>query len=257
MPIVASTISHSHRLARGAGAATGRRPGAALLRKSSAEPTDGSGAGMSTTVAVTENFPPAEEETCGLGKLFRRKIPVRVDRYESGCTPPAQGFSLPAMAPPAKPTKKGSSMSVLCLLGRRLSASPAKLSTGRVAFAALMLLSGGCRMCCPAYDYCSPTNPHGDQSWCCDHGRRGSYFSGDAAYYGEQVVGEETVVEGAPQQAPAAPMNENIQDTLPPVPANVNPAPNPAPAPPPVPRGPMTSRGRSTVMMPSSSRRTR
>jgi len=120
--------------------------------------------------------------------------------------------------------------------------------------AALLLLSGGCRMCCPAFDYCSPTNPHGDQSMCCDHGRRGSYFNGDGGYYGEQVVGEETIVEGAP--AEAVPMDQNIQDALPPAanpPANVV----PAPAPPPVPRGPMTSRGRSTVMTPSSSRRTR
>jgi len=133
-----------------------------------------------------------------------------------------------------------------------------KLSVGRVLSAALLLLSGGCKMCCPAYDYCSPTNPQGDQTMCCDHGRRGSYFNGDSGSYGEQVVGEETIVEegvinGAPQNAPGAPMEQNLQEVAPP--PGVNPAPLPVnPAPPP--RGPMTSRSRTTVMS-SSSRRSR
>jgi hypothetical protein len=114
-------------------------------------------------------------------------------------------------------------------------------------------------MCCPAYDYCSPTNPHGDQSMCCDHGRRGSYFNGDSGYYGEQVVGEETVVEGGvnqgpPQEAPMPPMEQNLQEFAPP-PA-LNPAPPPPVNPAPPPRGPMTSRSRTTVMN-SSSRRSR
>src|SRR5688572_25673553 len=96
-----------------------------------------------------------------------------------------------------------------------------KLSMSRVLSAALLLLSGGCKMCCPAYDYCSPTNPQGDHSMCCDHGRRGSYFNGDSGYYGEQVlgeeiVGEERVIDGAPQQAPVPPMQPNLQDVAPP-----------------------------------------
>ena len=130
-----------------------------------------------------------------------------------------------------------------------------KLSVSRVVCAALLLLSGGCKMCCPAYDYCSPTNPQGDHSMCCDHGRRGSYFSGDGGYYAEQVVGQETAVDGAPQAAPAPPMEQNLQEAVPPA---VNPPPNIVPpAPAPIPRGPMTSRSRTTVMQPSSSRRTR
>jgi hypothetical protein len=143
------------------------------------------------------------------------------------------------------------------LLGLRLSTAPSRSSAGRVACAALLLLSGGCRMCCPAYDYCSPTNPHGDNSWCCDHGRRGSYFNG--GYYGEEVVGQETIVEGAPAQA--APVEQNLDEAAPPAVPNVEPAPSirpaPAPAPAPMPRGPMTSRGRNTVMMQPSSRRAR
>jgi hypothetical protein len=123
---------------------------------------------------------------------------------------------------------------------------------GRGACAALLLLSGGCRMCCPAYDYCSPTNPHGEQSWCCDHGRRGSYFSGDAGFYDEQAVGGEVIMEGEPTQAPAVPMDPNIQDAVPPA---VNPM--PAPKAGPMPHGPVTSRSRNTVMMQTSSRRTR
>jgi hypothetical protein len=134
-----------------------------------------------------------------------------------------------------------------------------KLSLSRILSAALLLLSGGCKMCCPAYDYCSPTNPQGDQTMCCDHGRRGSYFNGDSGYYGEQVVGQETVVEQetineAPQDAPAPPpMNVNPGDALPPA---VNPAPavNPPVNPAPAPRGPMTSRPRTPVMHPTSRR---
>jgi hypothetical protein len=81
-------------------------------------------------------------------------------------------------------------MNVICWLARRLSTAPAKLSLSKVASAALLLFAGGCRMCCPGYDYCSPTNSHGDQSMCCDHGRRGSYFNSDGGFYGDQVVGE-------------------------------------------------------------------
>jgi hypothetical protein len=129
-----------------------------------------------------------------------------------------------------------------------------KLSVSRVACAALLLLSGGCRMCCPAFDYCSPTNPHGDQSMCCDHGRRGSYFNGDV--YGQEVVGEDTIIEGVPTEAPAVPQGRNLDEAAPPAvnpPVNVNPAPYPAP----LPRGPMTSRGRDTVMVHPSSRLSR
>jgi hypothetical protein len=144
-------------------------------------------------------------------------------------------------------------------LGRRLNTAPAGSGAGRFACAALLLLSGGCRMCCPAYDYCSPTNPHGDNSWCCDHGRRGSYFNGDGGYYGEQVVGEETSIEGAPNQA--APMEQELQDAAPPAVPRVpsaTPAPNVVPPQPaPMPNGNTTSRSRNAVSMHASSRRTR
>ncbi len=77
---------------------------------------------------------------------------------------------------------------------------------------AAALAAPGCRMCCPSYDYCGPTNPGESNSGCCGMSRRGSIFSG---YSGEEVeyVEEGTVIEEQAQPipdpmpvAPAVPM---------------------------------------------------
>lgn len=85
-----------------------------------------------------------------------------------------------------------------------------------VVFAALT--ASGCKMCCPSYDYCSPTNPGAANNEWCGKERRGSIFSNypDA---GEQLIDGETVVEES--QAPTVPQPVPAAEpsiTLPPAP---------------------------------------
>lgn len=47
------------------------------------------------------------------------------------------------------------------------------------------LASSGCSMCCPSYDYCSPTNPGESNSVCCGRLRRGSVFGGEVIEYSD------------------------------------------------------------------------
>lgn len=88
------------------------------------------------------------------------------------------------------------------------------------AFVVLAALSAsGCKMCCPSYDYCSPTNPGAANNEWCGKERRGSIFSGYSGA-GEQVVRGETIMDeseapSVPQPAPSA----EPTITLPPAPA--------------------------------------
>ena len=105
---------------------------------------------------------------------------------------------------------------------------------------ALSSAAPGCRMCCPSYDYCGPTNPGDSNSECCGMARRGSIFSSyygpDAPYAeGETIVGEGEFIEEHPALDP------QVQPT-------------PVPAPSAVPSGPMTSRPRTSTAGYSSRR---
>ncbi|MCE9606324.1 MAG: hypothetical protein K8U03_15625 [Planctomycetia bacterium] len=77
-----------------------------------------------------------------------------------------------------------------------------KTRLGSLVVVAATILSSGCTMCCPSYDYCSPTNPGESNSELCGKERRGSVFSGYTTS-GEQVVPGETIMESP--QAPAVP----------------------------------------------------
>ena len=77
----------------------------------------------------------------------------------------------------------------------------------------------GCRMCCPSYDYTSPTDPGTCNNEYCGNERRGSAFSGytNGVVASDEVIYEEgDVIEGAAPSAPATPAPET-------------PAPKPAP----------------------------
>lgn len=81
------------------------------------------------------------------------------------------------------------------------------------------LTASGCKMCCPSYDYCSPTNPGAANNEWCGKERRGSIFSGYSGG-GEQVMSGETITEETPARAvpqPAPEQQPNI--VLPPAPA--------------------------------------
>lgn len=93
----------------------------------------------------------------------------------------------------------------------------------KTRFGALVVLAAmsasGCKMCCPSYDYCSPTNPGAANNEWCGKERRGSIFSGYSGA-GEQVVSGETIVDESEAPAvpqPAPPQQPNI--VLPPAPA--------------------------------------
>jgi len=53
-----------------------------------------------------------------------------------------------------------------------------KTRFGALVVALATLLPTGCKMCCPSYDYCSPTNPGESQSEWCGKERRGSILGG-------------------------------------------------------------------------------
>ena len=126
------------------------------------------------------------------------------------------------------------------------------------------IVASGCRMCCPSYDYCNPTNPGESQSISCGMVRQGSSLSG-GAYGGEQVVYEEgTVIEGEPQLAP--PNTAPEPDAAPEM--KTTPKPNVIPKPPvpsktrpstasqmPTPAPPMVSRPSTSTPTKISSRR--
>lgn len=66
-----------------------------------------------------------------------------------------------------------------------------------------LLATAGCRMCCPSYDYCGPTEPGESNSECCGMVRRGSILSGVTSYAeGETYVDEGTVIETTPESVP-------------------------------------------------------
>lgn len=81
------------------------------------------------------------------------------------------------------------------------------------------LAASGCKMCCPSYDYCSPTNPGAANDEWCGKERRGSIFTSYSAA-GEQVLPGETIMDSSP--APAAAESEAEEQpniVLPPAPA--------------------------------------
>jgi hypothetical protein len=58
------------------------------------------------------------------------------------------------------------------------------------------LAAPGCRMCCPSYDYCGPTEPGESNSEYCGMDRRGSILSGLPTYAeGATYVDEGTIIE--------------------------------------------------------------
>jgi len=95
-----------------------------------------------------------------------------------------------------------------------------KTRFGLLFVVSAVLTASGCKMCCPSYDYCSPTNPGAANNEWCGKERRGSIFSGYSGA-GEQVVSGETIVDenpeapGVPQPAPS----DQPTITLPPAPA--------------------------------------
>jgi len=54
----------------------------------------------------------------------------------------------------------------------------------------------GCRMCCPSYDYCGPTEPGESNSEYCGMARAGSIFSNAPVYSGGEYVEGEEIVDG-------------------------------------------------------------
>jgi hypothetical protein len=84
--------------------------------------------------------------------------------------------------------------------------------------AAALSLSG-CRMCCPSYDYCGPTEPGESNDEYCGMARRGSIFSSAPVYTGGPYVEGETVLEG----------ETIVEDSSQPVAPPTPPAPPPAP----------------------------
>lgn len=74
---------------------------------------------------------------------------------------------------------------------------------------AALLTSAGCRMCCPSYDYCGPTEPGESNSECCGMVRRGSILSGETTYAegailseGETYYEDGAVIEEVPDETP-------------------------------------------------------
>lgn len=66
----------------------------------------------------------------------------------------------------------------------------------------------GCRMCCPSYDYSSPTDPGSCNDEYCGNERRGSIFSGytSGAVASDEVIYEQgEVIEEAAPSPPATP----------------------------------------------------
>jgi len=79
---------------------------------------------------------------------------------------------------------------------------------GLVLLAALS--ASGCRMCCPSYDYCGPTEPGESNSECCGMVRRGSSLSGgqiyeEGTFYQDEGVILDEAMPQVPQQPPAVP----------------------------------------------------
>ncbi len=69
----------------------------------------------------------------------------------------------------------------------------------------------GCRMCCPSYDYTSPTDPGSCNNEYCGNERRGSIFSGytGGAVASDEIIYEQSdVIEGAAPSTPTTPKPE-------------------------------------------------
>lgn len=79
------------------------------------------------------------------------------------------------------------------------------------------LAASGCKMCCPSYDYCSPTNPAAANNEWCGKERRGSIFSGYSGG-GEQVMSGETITDESPAPALPSPAPAQPSISLPPAP---------------------------------------
>ena len=81
----------------------------------------------------------------------------------------------------------------------------ARLWLGLIVVAAMNCC--GCSMCCPSYDYCSPTNPGESNSICCGRSRRGSIFNGEYVEYSGEPIPADEGQQVDPLPAPEAPQN--------------------------------------------------
>ena len=99
-----------------------------------------------------------------------------------------------------------------------------------LAIAALSFGLSGCRMCCPSYDYCGPTEPGESNSECCGMHRRGSILGGAPMYAeGATYVDEGSVIG---EYDDATPLDEGTPLLTPPAPPSAPKAPAKQPSPP-------------------------
>jgi hypothetical protein len=80
------------------------------------------------------------------------------------------------------------------------------------------LAAPGCRMCCPSYDYCGPTEPGESNNECCGMQRRGSILGGMPVYTEGEYVEGETIIEetpSAPIVTPPAPIRTQPEPPMP------------------------------------------